>query len=102
MAKITGSLVITGLDGSGWESDGDGRADGVGVRGARYAVASVAPRACAAPKQPRTTHRALASQHPVHEGAQEHHNAHDPVRGKKGRIEPRQVSGLHEPVGRAS
>src|SRR6266513_5134838 len=59
---------------------------------------SVAPRACAAPKQPRTTHRALASQHPVHEGAQEHHNAHDPVRGKKGRIEPRQVSGLHEPV----
>jgi len=49
MAKITGNRFNAPSD-SASESGADGRADGVGVRGARCAVASVAPMACAAPK----------------------------------------------------
>src|SRR2546425_12038688 len=57
--------------------------------------------------EPLPTPHAFSSQHPIHEGAEKHHHAHDPVGGKKRRVEARQVSRPDEPVlvgeiGRAS
>src|SRR6266851_6502713 len=97
MAKITGSLLISARDGSGWESASGGPAGaGEAVRGAWYGVASSAPQASGAPHQPSTTHHAVISQHPVHQRAQEDHDADNAIGGEERRIEPRQVSRLHQ------
>src|SRR2546430_17404099 len=92
MAKVTGSLVITARDGSGWESDGDGRADGAAVRGAGCAVACGAPTAWAASMPPRTADPPPPSQHRAYHGPHAPDKAAEPVGPQKLLIQPRQAT----------
>src|SRR5207302_11124363 len=98
MARITGSLVIA-LAYSVRESASGAPAGGGAAENAERETRKAEQARSALARLFRVSTSAFrVSQHPVHEGAQEHHDAHDAVRGKKRRIEPRQVSRLDEPV----
>src|SRR3989442_3784355 len=99
MARMTGSLLITARDGSGWESAGDGRADGAVVENAERGTANAEQARLALARLFRVPPSAFpVSQDPIHQRTQEHHDADNAIGGEESRIEPRQVSRLHEPM----
>src|SRR2546428_3869416 len=99
MARMTGSLLITARDGSGWESAGDGRADGAVVENAERGTANAEQARLALARLFRVPPSAFpVSQDPIHQRTQEHHDADNAIGGEERRIEPRQVSPPHEPM----
>src|SRR5216684_2396010 len=96
---MTGSLLISARDDSGWGSAWDGRAgEGAlenaerGTRNAEQALPALAH------LFPVPTSAFRVSQDPIHQRSEEHHDADKAIRRKERRIEPRQVCRLHEPV----
>src|SRR5437867_12791164 len=99
MARITGSLLISARGGSGWESASDARAGGgAGVNAERETRKAEQARPAPARLFRVSTSAFRVSQDPIHQRTQEHDDADNAIGGKKGRIEPRQVSGFHEVV----
>src|SRR6185437_5393420 len=93
---MTGSLVIARAD-SEWESVSGELADEGAPENAERGTrkAEQARPALVRPfRVPTSAFR--VSQDPIYEGPEEHHDAHDAIRGEEGRIEARQVSRLHE------
>src|SRR5690242_548710 len=96
MARMTGSLVISGRDGWEWESAPDGGEEPVATGKEKRETGHVAgPRPYASPF-PFPVSR--ASYESIDERAKEDHNAHDAVRGEERRVQVRQVPRLHQPV----
>src|SRR6059058_1951419 len=99
MAKITGSLLISARGGWGSESASDAQAGaGAGVNAERETRKAEQARPAPARLFRVSTSAFRVSQDPIRQRAQEHHDAHDAVGAEESRIEPRQVSRLHEPV----
>src|SRR2546425_5983362 len=48
--------------------------------------------------EPLPTPHAFSSQHPIHEGAEEHDDTHNPIGGKKRPVEACQIARLHPPA----
>src|SRR6266581_5544855 len=97
MARITGSLVVTARDGSGWGSAwGAPAAGGAAENAERETRKAEQARPALARLYRVPTSAFRVSQHPIHQRTEEHHDAHDAVRGEERRIQPRQVSRLHE------
>src|SRR6266496_4360803 len=99
MARITGSLVVTARDGSGWGSAWGAPAAGGAAENAERETRKAEQARPALARLFRVPTSAFrVSQHPVHEGPQKHDNADQPVGAEKRRIEPRQVTRLDELV----
>src|SRR6266851_37155 len=96
---MTGSLLISARDDSGWESAWDGRAGGEAVENAERGTRNAEQARPALARRFRVPTSAFrVSQYPIHQRSEEHHNADNAIRRKERRIEPRQVCRLHEPV----
>src|SRR5689334_14851390 len=96
---MTGSLLISARDGWGWESASDGRADGGARENAERETRKPEQAPPALVRLFRVSTSAFrVSQDPIYEGPEEHHDADNAIGGEECRIEPRQVSRLHQPV----
>src|SRR5881628_2456855 len=99
MARITGSLLISARGGWRSESASDAQAGaGAGVNAERETRKAEQARPAPARLFRVSTSAFRVSQDPIHKGAQEHDYADQSVGAEEGRIDPRQVSRLHEPV----
>src|SRR5213596_2710114 len=96
---MTGSLFISARGDSEWESASDERAGaGAGVNAERETRKAEQARPAPARLFRVSTSAFHVSRDPIHEGTQKHHDAHDAIGRKERRIDPRQVSRLHQAV----